>query len=167
VAERRALIPRPQRWLAAAALLAAATAATASTDLAAPIELTIEARDPGAPFPHFWEQMMGSGRAALSLRADYRRDLRLVKAVTDLGYLRFHGIFHDEIGLYDVDAAGRSVYNFSYIDQIYDGLLAAGVRPFVELSFMPQKLASDPANLFGFWYHPNISPPGTMPRGTR
>ncbi len=40
---------------------------------------------------------------------------------------------------------GQSPYNFSYVDQIYDGLLANHVRPFVELSFMPKKMASDPA----------------------
>ena len=50
--------------------------------------------------------------------------------------------FDDEVGLYDEDAAGNPIYNFSYVDQIYDGLLQNGVRPFVELSFMPTKLAA-------------------------
>lgn len=136
------------------ALLLVAAAASAS-----PVAVTINSKDPGTPFPHYWEQMFGSGRAALALRDDYRKDLRLVKAATDFHYVRAHGIFHDELGLYDLDKSGQPIYNFSYIDQIYDGLLADGVRPFVELSFMPQKLASDPVNLFGFWYHPNISPP--------
>jgi xylan 1,4-beta-xylosidase len=103
--------------------------------------------------------MFGSGRAVLALRDDYRRDVRLVKGVTDFSYVRFHGIFHDEVGLVERDKAGKIVYNFSYIDQIYDGLLADGVRPFVELSFMPQALAKDPKLLFSFWYKPNISPP--------
>src|SRR6516165_5884259 len=92
-------------------------------------------------FPHFWEQMFGSGRAVLSLRDSYRQDLRTVKQVTDFRYVRFHGIFLDEVGVYDEDAQGRPVYNFSYVDQIYDGLLQNGVRPFVEISFMPYKLA--------------------------
>ena len=124
-----------------------------------PISVVVRADDPGTPFPHFWERMFGSGRAVLALRDDYRRDVRLVKGVTDFAYVRFHGIFDEEIGLYDVDANGRTVYNFSYVDQIYDGLLADGVRPFVELSFMPLALASDPNQLFVFWYKPNISPP--------
>ena len=51
-----------------------------------------------------------------------------------------------------------AVYNFSYVDQIYDGLLASGVRPFVEISFMPNQLAASHA-LQAFWYHPNVSPP--------
>jgi xylan 1,4-beta-xylosidase len=109
-------------------------------------------------FPHYWERMFGSGRASLSLRDSYRRDLRTVKDATGFEYIRFHAIFHDELGLYDEDAEGQPVYNFSYIDQIYDGLLENGVRPFVELSFMPKKLAA--AQVFqSFWYQPNVSPP--------
>lgn len=110
------------------------------------------------PFPHFWEQMFGSGRAVLSLRESYRNDLRSVKQITEFRYVRFHAIFHDEVGLYDEDAQGHPVYNFSYVDQIYDGLLANGVRPFVELSFMPKKLAAKDV-LHAFWYKQNISPP--------
>ncbi len=118
----------------------------------------VDLRAKGQPFPHFWEQMFGSGRAALALRESYRNDLREVKSVTDFKYVRFHAIFHDEVGVYDEDASGKPTYNFSYVDQIYDGLLKDGVRPFVELSFMPKKLAA--ANdLHPFWYKPNVSPP--------
>src|SRR5437588_592567 len=95
--------------------------------------ITVDATAPAHPFPHFWEHMFGSGRAGLSLRESYRHDLRQVKAVTGLEYVRFHGIFLDELGVYDEDAQGNPVYNFSYVDQIYDGLLQNGVRPFVEL----------------------------------
>ncbi len=120
--------------------------------------ITVDATAPAQPFPHFWEHMFGSGRARLSMRESYRRDLREVKAVTGLEYVRFHGIFLDELGVYDEDAQGNPVYNFSYVDQIYDGLLQNGVRPFVELSFMPRKLAAKDAPQ-AFWYHPNVAPP--------
>jgi len=118
----------------------------------------IDARAAGQPFPHFWEQMLGSGRAALALRAEYRRDVALVKAVGDFRYVRFHGILDDDVGVYEGQAHGQPLYNFTYVDQIYDGLLAAGVRPFVELSFMPRKMAARPAR-HSFWYHPIVSPP--------
>jgi xylan 1,4-beta-xylosidase len=117
--------------------------------------------DPSAAphsFPHFWEQMFGSGRAVLTLRDSYRKDLRSVKGATDFHYVRFHAIFHDEIGVYDEDKQGKPVYNFSYVDQIYDGLLDNGVRPFVELSFMPKKLASSNV-VQSFEYHPFVAPP--------
>jgi len=120
--------------------------------------IQVNVRAAGQPFPHFWEQMFGSGRAILSLRQSYRDDLREVKAATDFKYVRFHAIFHDEVGVYDEDAAGKPIYNFSYVDQIYDGLLQTGVRPFIELSFMPKKLAAEP-KYQDFWYKPNVSPP--------
>jgi xylan 1,4-beta-xylosidase len=120
--------------------------------------ITVDPSAPAHPFPHYWEQMFGSGRAILSLRDSYRRDLREVKSATDFKYLRFHAILNDEVGVYDEDARGNTIYNFSYIDQIYDGLLEIGVRPFVELSFMPQKLAAKQI-VNPFWYKPIISPP--------
>jgi len=123
------------------------------------VELSIDGSAAGTSFPHYWEQMFGSGRAILSLRDDYRRDLRTVKAATGFTYVRFHAIFHDEVGLYDEDAQGKPVYNFSYVDQIYDGLLQNGVKPFVELSFMPKKLAAEPATQHFFWYRQYITPP--------
>jgi xylan 1,4-beta-xylosidase len=124
-----------------------------------PVEIIqVDVRAKGEPFPHFWEQMFGSGRAILSLRESYQNDLREVKAATDFKYVRFHAIFHDEVGVYDEDAAGKPIYNFSYVDQIYDGLLKVGVRPFVELSFMPKKLAAE-NDIQSFWYKPIVSPP--------
>jgi xylan 1,4-beta-xylosidase len=120
--------------------------------------ITVDAGAPSHPFPHFWEQMFGSGRAILTLRESYRQDLRDVKKVTGFRYVRFHTILDDDVGVYQEDAQGHPVYNFSYVDQIYDGLLANGVKPFVELSFMPYQLAARQA-IQAFWYKPNVSPP--------
>ena len=120
--------------------------------------MVVDTHGPTRPFPHYWERMFGSGRAILSLRDSYRRDLREVKKATGFEYVRFHAIFHDEVGLYDEDGAGKPVYNFSYVDQIYDGLLENNVRPFVELSFMPKKLAAQ-LSVHPFWYKPIVSPP--------
>jgi len=103
--------------------------------------------------------MFGSGRAILTLRESYRSDLRAVKQITDFRYVRFHAILHDEVGVYNEDEHGNPVYNFAYVNQIYDGLLANGVRPVVEISFMPKKLAFNPDALHPFWYKPNVSPP--------
>jgi len=156
-------------------LLTAATPLLGQSEnpAAAPGEIVVQI-DAGAattPFPHFWEQTFGSGRAILSLREEYRDDLRTVKKTTDFQSIRFHGIFMDEVGLYDPNRKSinpgqtaqevktNGIYNFSYIDEIYDGLLANGVRPFVEMSFMPRGLASDPAALHAFWYKQNVSPP--------
>ncbi len=134
-------------------------------------QITIDATAPATSFPHFWEKTFGSGRAILALRDSYRQDLRTVREATGFESVRFHGILLDEVGLYDPNRATQnpglpaqqaqdaSPYNFSYVDQIYDGLLDAGVRPFVELSFMPKKMAADPNLTQAFWYKPTVSPP--------
>jgi len=122
-------------------------------------EISIDAQAAGHPFPHFWEETFGSGRAILALRDHYRRDLKNVHDNVGMRYVRFHAILHDEVGVYDEDEAGKPIYNFTYVDQIYDGLLDRGVRPFVEISFMPYKLASDPKAIHPFWYKQNVSPP--------
>jgi xylan 1,4-beta-xylosidase len=127
-------------------------------------QVVIDARGHVTPFPHFWEQMFGSGRAILALRDSYREDLRAVKKVADFRYVRFHAILHDEVGVYNEDDHGEPVYNFAYVDQIYDGLLKNGVRPVVEISFMPKKLAFNPDALHPFWYKPNVSPPRSWER---
>ncbi|MGB7022947.1 MAG: hypothetical protein WBD73_04045 [Candidatus Acidiferrales bacterium] len=121
--------------------------------------VTIDVKAQARQFPHFWEEMFGSGRATLALRDSYRRDMRAVKDVTGFEYVRFYGIFDDDVGVYSEDKSGNPIYNFSYVDQIYDGLLANGVRPYVELSFMPRELAATPVVLHPFWYHPITSPP--------
>src|ERR1700760_4845410 len=135
------------------------TASPAQTQPSATETITIDANSPTTPFPHFWEEMFGSGRAILTLRESYREDLRAVKQVADFKCVRFHAILHDELGVYNEDEHGEPVYNFAYVDQIYDGLLKLGVRPFVEISFMPKKLAFNPDALHPFWYKPNVSPP--------
>jgi xylan 1,4-beta-xylosidase len=138
-------------------LLAAATSKSAAQE-----QISIDAHAQTTPFPHFWEEMFGSGRAILTLRESYREDLRAVKKITDFQYVRFHAILHDEAGVYDEDEHGSPVYNFAYVDQIYDGLLKNGVKPFVEISFMPKKLAFNPDALHPFWYKQNVSPPKSM-----
>jgi xylan 1,4-beta-xylosidase len=142
-------------WLAIP-IIAIGLACTAHAQV--PTEtIEIDPRAESHPFPHYWERMFGSGRAILSLRDSYRQDLRTVKQATGFEYVRFHAIFHDEVGLYD-EVDGNPVYDFSYVDQIYDGLLENHVRPFVELSFMPGKLAAQPIK-HPFWYQPIVSPP--------
>ncbi len=79
-------------------------------------------------------------------------------AITDFRYVRFHDIFHDHNGVYSESKEGKPIYNWSYVDQIYDGVLANGVRPFVELSFMPSALAAS-QKPHPFWYKPLPNPP--------
>src|SRR6266498_814996 len=105
----------------------------------------------------FFREVVGAGRAAEGLRADWQRDLALVHHECGFKYIRFHGLLQDELGVYSEDKQGRPIYNFQYVDALYDAILSAGMRPFVELSFMPQALASGEKTIF--WWKGNISPP--------
>ncbi len=120
--------------------------------------IVVNASGAAQPFPHFWERAFGSGRANLSLRQSYRDDLRKAHEATGFEYLRFHGIFDEENGVYWENPQGQPAYNWTYVDQVYDGLLQEGVRPYVELSFMPSKLASS-QQPHAFWYKPLPNPP--------
>jgi xylan 1,4-beta-xylosidase len=121
-------------------------------------DITIDAQASATPLPHFWEQMFGSGHANLAMREAWRDDLSAVKSITGMKYVRFHGILDDENGVYTEDEQGNPQYNFTYVNEIYDGMLARGVRPLVEISFMPKQLAAHPAP-HAFWYKPNVAPP--------
>jgi xylan 1,4-beta-xylosidase len=109
------------------------------------------------PHNKFFRQVVGAGRAAEGLRGDWQRDLAVVHRECGFKYIRFHGLLHDEMGVYSEDKQGRPVYNFQYVDALYDAILNAGMKPFVELGFMPQALASGDKTVF--WWKGNITPP--------
>jgi len=100
---------------------------------------------------------VGAGRANEGLRADWQRQLRLVRAECGFRYIRFHGLFCDDMGVYQENKQGRPIYNWQYVDELFDFLQSIGMKPFVELGFMPGALASGPHTIF--WYKANVTPP--------
>lgn len=107
----------------------------------------------------FFNECVGAGRANEGLRADWQRQLRYAKEQLGFKYIRMHGILHDDMGVYFEDNQGNPVYNWQYIDELYDFLVKIQVRPFVEFGFMPKALASADKRLVFFYWKPNISPP--------
>lgn len=103
-----------------------------------------------------FEVCVGAGRANEGLRADWQRQLRRVHDECGFRYIRFHGLFCDDMGVYFEDK-GRPVYNWQYIDELFDFILSIGMKPFVELGFMPSALASGSQTIF--WYRGNVTPP--------
>lgn len=89
---------------------------------------------------------------------EVRASLRQARAEIGTRSVRAHGIFHDELGVYRLDADGTAVYDFSQVQQVLDSLVETGVEPVIELSFMPKDLASDPEATV-FQWHGIISPP--------
>lgn len=99
---------------------------------------------PGEPIRHTWKQLITIGKAKEGLHADVQDQLRHVQRICPFRYLRFHGIFDDAMMVYDEDEAGQPRFNFRFVDQLFDFLLSVGLKPFVELGFMPSLLADDP-----------------------
>ncbi len=109
------------------------------------------------PTSRMYNFCVGAGRANEGLRADWQRQLRLVRTECGFRYIRFHGLFCDDMGVYQEDKQGRPVYNWQYVDELFDFLESIGMKPFVELGFMPGALAS--GNHTIFWYKANVTPP--------
>ncbi|MFN8074105.1 MAG: hypothetical protein U0Q15_01650 [Kineosporiaceae bacterium] len=137
-----------------------------------PAPLTVDGRPAGdAVLRHIWNECLGAGRANEALRADWQQHFR--EAVTVLGarYVRFHGLFHDDMFVYRATRGGgfgpdevlsEPMFTFSYVDKVFDAILDAGARPFVELGFMPRELATQTETLF--WWKAHCSPPQDMGR---
>ena len=91
------------------------------------------------------------------LRADWQQQLAETQQDCGFRYLRFHGLLCDDMGVYKVDEQGRELYNWQYVDALFDAMLDMNIRPFVELGFMPSSLASGPDTIF--WWRGNVTPP--------
>ncbi|MBC8096280.1 MAG: beta-xylosidase [Akkermansiaceae bacterium] len=120
------------------------------------IELKANAGDAGQPLKHFWSLCVGAGRANEGLRADWQEQLRLAVKECGFKYIRFHGLYHDDMFVYR-EENGRGIYNFQYVDILFDKLLAIGIKPFVEFGFCPRDLAAETGTVF--WWKGNGSPP--------
>src|SRR5262245_2479791 len=106
--------------------------------------------------PHVWEHCVGSDHAPVALRRDWQA--QIARCHEDLGfsYVRFNGLLSDDVGTL-VRKDGKLLTSFFNADRIFDDLLEMGMRPFVELSFMPEALASGRKTVFH--YRANVTPP--------
>jgi len=135
---------------------------------AEPIAITIDAGSiTGRCLDPVW-RMVGAERLSQlrlstiehghDIGAEFAEALR--RAHDDLGvtHVRAHAIFHDDLGVARRDRTGELQFDFDAVDAVYDQLLDIGIRPIVELSFMPAALARDPEQTV-FTYRGIISPP--------
>jgi len=106
-----------------------------------------------------FKRCVGAGRANEGLRADWQRQLTYAHQECGFQYIRMHGLFCDDMGVYR-EENGKPEYNWQYIDELYDFLHSIGMKPFVELGFMPSALASGSRTIF--WWRGNVTPPRDM-----
>ncbi|HEY4107663.1 GH39 family glycosyl hydrolase [Puia sp.] len=123
----------------------------------APRVISADFQQTAGPLDKSFAVCVGAGRAAEGLRADWQQQLAVAEKAIGFQYIRFHGLLCDEMHVYSLDKQGHIVYNFQYVDKLYDYLLSIGIRPFVELGFMPPDLASGTKTVF--WWKGNVTPP--------
>ncbi|MCM2387436.1 GH39 family glycosyl hydrolase [Streptomyces albipurpureus] len=144
-----------------------AVAATESADRPAAVAVTVHADHVTRELPRPWRPMIGSEHLSYALAegttggrpigAELTAALRTVHEELGVRTVRAHAILCDDLGVYrEVD--GEPVHDFSGVDAVYDNILSFGLRPIVELGYMPHDLASDPAKTV-FGYRAIISPP--------
>lgn len=105
----------------------------------------------------YFKKCITFGRAREGLRADFQEQMRELQNEIGFEYVRFHGLFHDDMAVYDEDENGNPILWFGYIDKLFDFLLSVNIKPFVELGFMPIKIATVPNTTF--WWKANGCPP--------
>jgi len=129
---------------------------TAQSPGAGTRQIIVDIKDSTGPVDRFFDLSVGSDFPGTLIRDDSQAQLKL--AVDELGFrsIRFHAIFHDVLGTVRIEE-GKTVYNWSKIDQLYDDLQARHIRPFVELGFTPQALATSENSVF--YWHGNTSHP--------
>jgi xylan 1,4-beta-xylosidase len=111
-------------------------------------------------FKKNWKFCVGTGRLGLALQKEYLDHLKLVQEKIGFQYIRGHGLLSDDVGIYrevEINGELKPFYNFTYIDRIIDSYLDLGIRPFVELGFMPNALASGDQTVF--YWKGNVTPP--------
>jgi len=140
---------RPYRplMLAGLAMLSLPTIAQAQ-DLA-PRQVTVDVSRAGAPVDRFFDLSVGSENPAVLERPDAQAQLKVAVDEVGFRYIRFHAIFTDALNTVRV-IDGKTTYDWTRIDRLYDALLKKGIRPFVELSFTPQAMRTSEQTVF-YW----------------
>lgn len=108
----------------------------------------------------YFGKCVGAGRAAEVMRYEAFEQLKQIQKECPFKYIRFHGLFHEEMAIVSRNDCGETVYNFQYLDLLFDSLLSIGIRPIVELGLMPDVFAKEKA--YVFWWKMNISTPEKM-----
>ena len=104
---------------------------------------------------------IGTGRMGLALQKEYMEQLALVQKEIGFSYIRGHGLFSDDMGIYreytDEQGEVHVEYSFTYLDLVMDSYRSVGLKPFLELGFMPEKLASGDQTVF--YWKGHVTPP--------
>ena len=123
------------------------------------------------PTDYSWQFGIGNDHAFQLLRTDVCEHVRSASRELGIKYLRFHGIFCDDmlvfqrlsdLGVFKVLPCADKIgeMSFGQVSAVLDNVLKCGMKPFLEISFMPKALAS--GNKTGLRYKNNITMPSDM-----
>ena len=110
------------------------------------------------PVWSFWESCTTGDHAYLALRSDYQEQLTQVHNELNIEYIRFHGIFDDDVGILNSQDPSMG-YSYANIDKIYDFFVSIGIKPVVELDFAPSLLSTINTTLNNYYYPVYPGPP--------
>jgi xylan 1,4-beta-xylosidase len=129
------------------------------------VTVSVDAAATPTPLPDVWRRMIGAehfslliwdkpGAGGSNVAAEYAEALRVMREEIGVRTVRAHGTFLPET----VTVRADGTFDFAGLDEVYDRFLATGLKPVVELSFMPAELANDP-DYTVFEYGARVSAP--------
>lgn len=122
-------------------------------------EIEISVNESSYALLHTWKRMMTVGRASDVLIYDVQEMLTRLQNTVGFEYIKLSGVFSDDLHVYSETANGTPIYSFTYIDKILDFVTGLHLNPWIQLSYMPEKLAKYPnKRLFGA----NVSQPQSI-----
>ena len=99
--------------------------------------ITVDASNPTTGNPRFWAASVGTGTASLTLRPDLQTHYKIANRELGMQRVRGHGVLSDDMGIYK----GPGSYDWTNLDIYLNAIVSAGMRPFMELDYMPTALA--------------------------
>lgn len=119
--------------------------------------INVDVNKSGNHHNFYWKKLTTFGRAAEGLRKNWQNQLKELQEEIGFEYIRFHGIFSDEMMVCNVGEDGKIIYNWSYVDELFDFFKEVNIKPFVELGFMPSEIRKSNETIF--WWKANTSGP--------
>lgn len=111
-------------------------------------DIDLDRRVKTKDYPQSWRNLLTVGWAKEVLLAPVQEQIRRIQEDIGFEFLRFHGLLDDEMIVYRENEKGEPVYNFTYVDLLFDFILSVGLKPYVEFSYIPSAMAEDKVRFF-------------------
>lgn len=95
-----------------------------------------------------WRRILNVGYARDCLLAPVQEQIKRAQQEIGFEFMRFHGLFDVDMRIYRETEDGTPQFDFTYVNLLFDFILSLGIKPFIELSFMPSELARAQTKIF-------------------